>query len=59
MHYRTAALNPDLRAKLAPPDAFLAAMKGRAAVVRVSARDLKLSPGTLPKTPTIYLLRYE
>lgn len=59
MHYRTAALNPDLRAKLAPPDAFLAAMKGKAAVVRVPARDLTLSPRTLPKTPTIYLLRYE
>jgi len=59
MHYWTAALNPDLRAKLAPPDAFLAAMRGRADVVRVSARDLKLSPQTLPKTPTIYLLRYE
>ena len=59
MHYQTAALNLDLRAKLAPPDAFLAAMRGKAAVVHVSARDLKLSPRTLPKTPTIYLLRYE
>ena len=59
MHYRTAALSPDLRAKLAPPDAFLAAMHSKAAVVHVSARDLKLSPGSLPKTPTIYLLRYE
>jgi len=59
MHYRTAALNPDLRAKLAPPDAFLAAMRGKASVVHVSARDLKLSPRMLPKTPTIYLLRYQ
>jgi len=59
MHYRTAALNPDLRAKLAPPEAFLTAMRGKAAVIRVSARDLTLSPQTLPKTPTIYLLRYE
>ncbi len=58
MHYRTAALNPDLRAKLSPPDAFLAAMRGKAAVVRVQARDLPLSPATLPKKPTIYLLRY-
>lgn len=48
MHYRTAALKPDLRAKLAPPDAFLAAMKGKAQVIRISARDLKLSPQTLP-----------
>lgn len=61
MHYRTAALNPDLRAKLAPPDAFLARRlpRGKASVVRVSARDLSRSPRTLPKTPTIYLLRYE
>ena len=59
MHYRTPALNPDLRAKLAPPDAFLAAMRGKAQVVHVRARDLSLSPTTLPKKPTIYLLRYE
>ncbi len=59
MHYRTPALNPDLRTKLAPPDSFLTAMQGHAKVVHVSARDLRLSPKTLPKTPTIYLLRYE
>lgn len=59
MHYQTAALNPDLRAKLAPPAAFLAAMRGKADVVHVSARDLILSPRTLPRMPTIYLLRYE
>jgi len=59
MHYATPALNPDLRSKLAPPDAFLAAMRGKAKIVRVKARDLTLSPETLPKTPTIYLLRYQ
>ena len=59
MHYGTAALSPQLRSKLAPPAAFLAAMQGRAQVVHVRARDLKLSPQTLPKTPTIYLLRYQ
>ncbi|MDQ2732480.1 MAG: MBL fold metallo-hydrolase [Armatimonadota bacterium] len=59
MHYGTPALNPDLREKLAPPAAFLAAMKAHAAVVHLSARSLKLSPGMLPATPTIYMLRYE
>lgn len=59
MHYATPALNPDLRSKLAPPVGFLAAMKGHAAIVSVHSRDLTLSPKTLPKTPTIYLLRYE
>jgi L-ascorbate metabolism protein UlaG (beta-lactamase superfamily) len=59
MHYGTPALNADLRSKLATPVAFLAAMKGKAQVVTVKARDLKLSPATLPKTPTIYLLRYQ
>lgn len=59
MHYGTPALNPDLRSKLASPRAFLTAMQGRAMVVRVRGRDLKLSPRTLPATPTIYLLRYQ
>jgi hypothetical protein len=59
MHYCTDALAPDLRARLAPPGAFLAAMRGRASVVHVRARDLSLSLATLPKTPTIYLLRYQ
>ncbi len=59
MHYRTAALNADLKGKLAPPTAFLTAMKGKADIVIARARDLKLSPKTLPKTPTIYLLRYQ
>lgn len=58
MHYRTAALNADLKAKLAPPDEFLSAMAGKATVVRVKARDLRLSASTLPATPTIYLLPY-
>ena len=59
MHYSTPALNAELRAKLSPATAFLAAMHGKASVVTVRARDLKLSPKTLPATPTIYLLRYE
>ena len=59
MHYGTPALSADLRTKLAPPDAFLTAMAGKANVVRIRARDLRLSPKTLPKTPTIYMLRYE
>ena len=59
MHYATPALNSDLREKLATNLAFLAAMKGHAAVVSIHSRDLSLSPKTLPKTPTIYLLRYE
>ncbi len=57
MHDRTQALNPDLRAKLAPPTAFLQALRDR--VVYVRARDLKLSPATLPKSPTVYILRYQ
>ena len=59
MHYQTPALNADLKTKLAPPGAFLAAMKGHAAIVHVAARDLKLSPATLPKMPTVYVLRYK
>lgn len=59
MHYRTPALNDDLQNKLASPTAFLTAMKGRARVVTVKARDLALSPQSLPRTPTIYLLRYQ
>ncbi len=59
MHDRTQALAPALRARLAPPAAFLSAMRGRAKVVYVRARDLKLSPSTLPRTPTVYILRYQ
>lgn len=59
MHYGTPALAPDLRTKLAPPDSFIRAMQGQAKVVHLTSRDLRLSPQTLPKTPTIYLLRYE
>ena len=59
MHFATAALNADLRRKLATPQAFLTAMQGRAKIVHVNARDLTLSPKTLPATPTIYLLRYQ
>jgi len=59
MHYGTPALTPDLRSKLAPADTFLAAMKGKAKVVVVHGRDLKLSVKTLPKSQTIYILRYQ
>ncbi len=59
MHYRTQALTPELKKKLAPVDAFLLAMRGKANVVHVAARDLQLSPATLPKTTTIYVLRYK
>ena len=59
MHYGTPALPPSLRSKLAPASVFLLAMRGKATVVHLKARDLKLSPATLPKTPTIYLLRYQ
>ncbi|MBV9850917.1 MAG: MBL fold metallo-hydrolase [Armatimonadetes bacterium] len=59
MHYGTPALNPSLKSRLAGPEAFLTAMQGKAQVVHVHARDLKLSPKTLPATPTIYLLRYQ
>ncbi len=59
MHYGTPALNKDLQTKLAPATAFVAAMRGKAKVITIKARDLALSPKTLPKTPTIYLLRYE
>ncbi len=59
MHYRTQALTPALKTKLAPADVFLLAMRGKATVVHLSARDLSLSPATLPKTPTIYILRYQ
>ncbi len=59
MHYRTQAVASPLKTKLAPADVFLLAMRGKAKVVHVSARDLHLSPATLPKTPTIYILRYQ
>jgi L-ascorbate metabolism protein UlaG (beta-lactamase superfamily) len=59
MHYGTPALNPDLQAKLAPATVFLAAMKTSAKEVTIKARDLDLTPGNLPTTPTIYILRYE
>jgi L-ascorbate metabolism protein UlaG (beta-lactamase superfamily) len=59
MHYRTAVLNADLKSKLAPPDAFIRAMRGTAKIVYIRARDLKLSPKTLPATPTVYILRYQ
>lgn len=59
MHYRTQMLNADLHAKLHPRDEFLSAMQGKAQIIYAKARDLKLSPKTLPKTPTIYVLRYQ
>ena len=59
MHYRTQMLNADLKSKLHPRDEFLAAMQGRAQIIYAKARDLKLSPKTLPKTPTVYVLRYQ
>ncbi len=59
MHYRTQASTHELKTKLAPADVFLLAMRGKANVVHVSARDLSLSPATLPKTSTIYILRYQ
>lgn len=59
MHYRTQALTPELKTKLAPVDVFLLAMRGKANVVHAKARDFALSPATLPKTPTIYVLRYQ
>ncbi len=59
MHYGTPALSADLQSKLAPATAFVTAMRGKAGVVSVKARDLVLSRATLPKKPTIYLLRYQ
>ncbi len=59
MHYATPALSADLQAKLAPAAPFLAAMKGHAQIVTMKTRDLRLSPKTLPKTPTVYVLRYQ
>lgn len=59
MHYQTPALNTDLKSKLATADEFVAAMRGKADIVRVKTRDLKLSPATLPKRLTVYLLRYQ
>ena len=40
---------------------FMAAKKavGGARVVTIKTRDLTLSPRSLPRTPTIYLLRYQ
>lgn len=58
MHYSTPALNADLRGKLSTADAFLAAMQGKAKIVTVDGSDLNLTPKTLPKTPTVYLLKY-
>lgn len=59
MHYRTQMLSADLKSKLHTRDEFLSAMQGKAQVVYAKARDLKLSPKTLPKTPTVYVLRYQ
>lgn len=59
MHYRTQVLSAALKSKLHTRDEFLSAMQGKAQVVTVKARDLKLSPKTLPKRPTIYLLPYQ
>lgn len=59
IHFRTPALNADLRSKLGPVSDFLRAMKGKAKIVYIHTRDLKLSPQTLPKTATIYVLRYQ
>ena len=59
MHYGTPALNPDLQKKLAPAMGFVTAMRGKAAVITVKERDFTISPATLPRKPTIYLLRYE
>jgi len=59
MHYSTPALNADLQKKLAPATVFLTAMRGKAAVVTIKARDFAISPATLPKKPTIYMLRYQ
>jgi L-ascorbate metabolism protein UlaG (beta-lactamase superfamily) len=59
IHYKTPALNKDLKSKLSGVFPFLTAMRGQANVVTVHARDLKLSPKTLPATPTIYVLRYQ
>jgi L-ascorbate metabolism protein UlaG (beta-lactamase superfamily) len=59
MHYGTPKLNPDLRAKLAPVDAFLAAMKGKARIVHIRDRDLAIDPRRMPKQPTVAVLRYE
>ena len=59
MHYRTPALSPELQTKLHPVSEFLAAMEGKATVKTIATRDLSLSPKKLPKTPTIYVLKYE
>lgn len=59
MHFRTMMLSAGIKSKLAPVDVFLNAMRGKANVIHARARDLKLSPATLPKTPTIYVLRYQ
>jgi len=59
MHYGTPALPADLQSKLAPATPFLTAMRGKATVTTVKARDLTLSKATLPKKTMIYLLRYQ
>ncbi len=59
MHYGTPALNADLRKLLAPSTVFVNAMKRKAKIVPVTTRDLGLSPSLMPKTTTVYLLKYE
>jgi len=59
MHYGTPALSADLQSKLAPTTQFITAMRGKATVTTVKARDLTLSKETLPKKTTIYLMRYQ
>jgi L-ascorbate metabolism protein UlaG (beta-lactamase superfamily) len=59
MHYQTPALDADLQSKLHPVTEFEAAMRPIAKIDIVTARDLTLYPKHLPKTLTLYILRYE
>jgi L-ascorbate metabolism protein UlaG (beta-lactamase superfamily) len=59
IHYSTPVLMPDLQSKLATEAPFVDAMKPDADIVYEKDRDLVLTPQTLPKRETVYVLRYQ
>lgn len=57
MHYRTAALNPELKSRLAEPAAFL--RKFGEDLVRLEGNELTVDPANLPAQPRVVLIGYE
>jgi len=59
MHYTTPAASDFLKQRLSTEEPFLDAMKANAGIVQETGRDLTLTPKTLPKRETVFVLRYE